>query len=107
MLVSGPSIVQSATAVGQANQVNRPEPAGKADKPNGPSFAERVGNAVNQVADQQSQAAQAAKDFEVGKTNDIAAVMVEQQVASLGFQLTLNVRNKALNAYRDIMNMPV
>jgi flagellar hook-basal body complex protein FliE len=25
----------------------------------------------------------------------------------LGFQFTLNVRNKALGAYRDIMNMPV
>ncbi|MEN9851289.1 MAG: Flagellar hook-basal body complex protein FliE, partial [Pseudomonadota bacterium] len=26
---------------------------------------------------------------------------------SLGFQLTLNLRNKALSAYKDIMNMPV
>jgi len=33
--------------------------------------------------------------------------MVEQQVASLGFQMTMQVRNKALTAYRDIMNMPV
>jgi flagellar hook-basal body complex protein FliE len=107
MLVSGPSLIQSATAAGQANQVNRPEPTGKAEKPQGPSFSERVGDAVNKVAEQQNSAAQAAKDFETGKTEDIAAVMVEQQVASLGFQLTLNVRNKALNAYRDIMNMPV
>jgi flagellar hook-basal body complex protein FliE len=28
-------------------------------------------------------------------------------VSSLGFQLTLNLRNKALSAYKDIMNMPV
>ncbi|MFD1808718.1 flagellar hook-basal body complex protein FliE [Gemmobacter lanyuensis] len=33
--------------------------------------------------------------------------MIDQQVASLGFQLSLNVRNKALTAYRDIMNMSV
>ena len=39
--------------------------------------------------------------------NDLAKVMVSQQVSSLAFQLTLNVRNKALSAYKDIMNMPV
>ena len=33
--------------------------------------------------------------------------MVDQQISSLGFQFALNVRNKALGAYRDIMNMPV
>jgi len=33
--------------------------------------------------------------------------MVSQQVSSLGFQMVLNVRNKMLSAYKDIMNMPV
>lgn len=73
----------------------------------GPDFAERLGQAVQNLSTQQSKAAEAAKDFETGRTDDIAAVMVEQQVASLGFQLTMQVRNKALTAYRDIMNMPV
>jgi len=34
-------------------------------------------------------------------------VMIQQQLSSLGFQMTLNVRNKVLSAYKDIMNMPV
>jgi flagellar hook-basal body complex protein FliE len=33
--------------------------------------------------------------------------MINQQISSVGFQLTLNIRNKALSAYKDIMNMPV
>jgi flagellar hook-basal body complex protein FliE len=66
-----------------------------------------MGGAVDQLAEAQKKAADAAKDFEMGRTEDLAGVMVEQQVASLGFQLTLQVRNKALTAYRDIMNMPV
>jgi len=37
----------------------------------------------------------------------LAKVMIGQQVSSVAFQLTLNVRNKALSAYKDIMNMPV
>ena len=31
--------------------------------------------------------------------------MINQQMASIGFQMTLNVRNKVLSAYKDIMNM--
>ena len=72
-----------------------------------PGFAERLGSAVEDVNNQQTKAAQAVKDFETGKTENLAAVMVEQQVSSLGFQMTMQVRNKALTAYRDIMNMPV
>ena len=33
--------------------------------------------------------------------------MMNQEMASLGFQMTLQVRNKVLSAYKDIMNMPV
>lgn len=73
----------------------------------GPSFGDRVSDAINNVAQSQTNAADSAKAYETGKTDDIASVMVEQQVASLGFQMTLQVRNKALSAYRDIMNMPV
>jgi len=47
------------------------------------------------------------KAYELGTENDISKVMISQQVSSLGFQLTLNVRNKMLSAYKDIMNMPV
>ena len=72
-----------------------------------PSFSERLDSGLNQVAQTQNEAAQLAKNFELGVENDIARVMVGQQVSSLAFQLTLNVRNKALSAYKDIMNMPV
>jgi flagellar hook-basal body complex protein FliE len=47
------------------------------------------------------------QNYELGKENDLAKVMVAQQVSSLGFQLALNFRNKALSAYKDILNMPV
>lgn len=73
----------------------------------GPGFGDRIRTAVDQVNTSQQQASQSAKAWEMGMENDLSAVMVDQQVASLGFQLTLNVRNKALGAYRDIMNMPL
>ena len=45
--------------------------------------------------------------YERGETTDIAAVMLARQQASLGFEATLQVRNRLLTAYKDIMSMPV
>ncbi len=72
-----------------------------------PGFADRLGAAIQNLNDSQSGADAAARAYELGERQDLAGVMVEQQVASLGFQLALNVRNRALTAYRDIMNMSV
>lgn len=77
------------------------------DQTHVPSFQERLSDGIQNVANAQNDAATLAKNFELGTENDLAKVMVGQQVSSLAFQLTLNVRNKALSAYKDIMNMPV
>lgn len=86
----------------------QPAPLGKPEAaPEGKGFADRIGDAMQDLAAAQSKATESAKAFELGKTSDLASVMVDQQISSLGFQFALNVRNKALGAYRDIMNMPV
>ena len=59
------------------------------------------------VAEAQKQAANSMKEFDLGLETDLSKVMVDQQISSLGFQLTLNIRNKMLSAYKDILNMPV
>ncbi|PWK60391.1 flagellar hook-basal body complex protein FliE [Roseicyclus mahoneyensis] len=104
MSISGVTGSQSVLAAAQSPQVQRPSTA-TADQ--GTGFSERIGDALQQVAREQNQASRMASDFELGRTDDLAAVMVQQQVSSLGFEMTLQVRNKALGAYRDIMNMPV
>ncbi len=71
------------------------------------AFGDSISTAIKSVANSQTESAKITKDFELGKETDISKVMVQQQVSSLGFQLTLNVRNKLLSAYKDIMNMPV
>lgn len=73
----------------------------------GPDFSQRLGGAVKDLAEAQTKASESAKAFEMGAETDLASVMIDQQISSLGFQMALNVRNKALGAYRDIMNMPV
>ncbi|MBO6854425.1 MAG: flagellar hook-basal body complex protein FliE [Marivivens sp.] len=87
--------------------LQKPEPVRPSERTDGPAFSERIGGAIKELNTAQAEASQAAKAFEAGEVNDLASVMVSQQVSSLGMQLALNVRNKALGAYRDIMNMPV
>ena len=70
-------------------------------------FAATLDRALDATSIQAAQATKLAEAYERGETNDLAAVMVERQKASLAFQATLQTRNKLLSAYRDIMNMPV
>lgn len=70
-------------------------------------FAQTMTNALQVVSAQQGRASELSAAYERGDTNDIVSVMVERQKASIGFEATLQVRNKLLSAYRDIMNMPV
>lgn len=71
------------------------------------NFIESMSDAIKNVSENQQKSAQMTKSFELGFENDLTKVMIQQQLASLGFQMTLNVRNKVLSAYKDIMNMPV
>ena len=70
-------------------------------------FGSKIHNALKEVAVSQNKANQITKDYELGKENDLTKVVMQQQVANIAFQLTLNVRNKVLSSYKDIMNMPV
>lgn len=86
--------------------------AGPADGAGGVSgtpgdFTSALKGALEKVNELQTNASEAAASFERGETTDIAAVMLAKQQASVGFEATLQVRNKLLSAYRDIMSMPV
>ena len=70
-------------------------------------FLQSIKNAITEVSENQTKSAELTKKYELGLETDLTKVMITQQMASLGFQMTLNVRNKVLSAYKDIMNMPV
>jgi len=70
-------------------------------------FADSLKTALEKVNGLQNDASEAAAAFERGETTDIAAVMLSKQKASMGFEATLQVRNKLLSAYKDIMSMPL
>jgi flagellar hook-basal body complex protein FliE len=71
------------------------------------SFADSLNTALQQVNTGQQEASRLSEAYERGETVDIAKVMLARQQASVGFEATLQVRNKLLSAYKDIMSMPV
>ena len=109
MAIEPSSLLQLRSAILNQNQALQ-RAAGSStavDSADGSSFSKTLVDAVRAVNDQQASATAISDSYERGDTNDIVQVMVERQKASLGFEATLQVRNKLLSAYRDIMNMPV
>jgi len=71
-------------------------------------FAAALQSAVQQVNGTQQEAAQLARDFELGKSEtNLQDVMVSMQKANISFQTMVQVRNRLVSAYHDMMNMQV
>lgn len=72
------------------------------------NFSEMLTKAVNNVNDSQQQATQLKEAFQQGDESiDISRVMIASQKANIEFQLMMQVRNRLINAYQDIMNMQI
>ncbi len=64
--------------------------------------------AVNKVNEVQKTSSSMADAYERGVAGvDITDVMIASQKASVSFQAMVQVRNKLVDAYRDVMNMPI
>lgn len=73
-----------------------------------PSIGEMMGNAIDHVNATQMHAGDLSTRYTQGDPNiDLPEVMVAMQKSSVSFQAMSQVRNKLLEAYKDIMNMPV
>ena len=71
------------------------------------SFADTLGSVLASVNVTQEQEDIATEAYERGERTDIATVALIQNRASITFEATLQVRNKLLSAYKDIINMPL
>jgi len=71
-------------------------------------FSALLQQSIASVNDTQQSAGKMAEAFETGAANiGLADVMVATQKASVSFQAMLQVRNKLVEAYQDVMNMPM
>ena len=76
-------------------------------KQTGSNFGDHMQKALAQVAEAQAHSGKMAQAFERGDETDVAKVMLAREKSSLAFEATMQIRNKLLSAYKDIVSMPV
>lgn len=93
--------LRAASAAAAGGDV-QPAPAGGAD------FAALLKSSIDQVNSAQQTAHGLAREFELGNPNaNLQDVMVSLQQANVSFQTMVQVRNKLVTAYQEIMSMQV
>lgn len=79
----------------------------KPDETEGKTFKDTVAGFISEVNDQHIEAGQQSERFIKGEPVDIHDVMITAAKAKTSFQLLMELRNKGLDLYREVMRMQV
>jgi len=101
------SVLQQMRSMTQAAQAGERNAAASGAQAAGGSFADALKQSLDRISDGQQQASSQAQAFELGAPGvALNDVMIDMQKASIGFQMGLQVRNKVVQAYQEIMSLP-
>ena len=100
--------MRAAMAAAQGGAVHGSTTSAPTAAVGGTDFASALKASLDGVAKSQSQAVDLQKAFVLGDDKvSLSDVMIQMQKANIEFQTTVQVRNKVVAAYNDIMNMQV
>lgn len=71
------------------------------------SFAETLTDAISNVNELQKNSDEKIQQLATGRTDDIAGVMITAEKADIALKTMVQVRNKIIDAYQEIMRMQV
>lgn len=81
---------------------------GQTREADAPGFGQTLTRALDGVSQTQARSSGLQQAFEMGDPRaDLARVMVAMQESQVAFRATVEVRNRLVQAYQDVMNMPV
>ena len=83
------------------------ERAGRSERPDAPSFGEALEKAITSVDDQMQRGDALGAAYVAGEEVDLHTVLLEMQKADTSFRTLVQVRNRLIEAYKEIMRMPV
>ncbi|TLS36732.1 flagellar hook-basal body complex protein FliE [Pseudalkalibacillus caeni] len=69
------------------------------------NFGDMLKNAINQVNDTQKESDLMTNKLVTGEVQDVHQVMIAAQKASIALNMTVQVRNKVIESYQEIMRM--
>ncbi len=94
--------------VGEANSLGAAAGIKKAESTEKVSFSDALKTSLDQVNQRQRTSETLSKNFVLGDDSvSLSDVMIAGQKSNIAFQATVQVRNKLVSAYQDIMNMQV
>lgn len=97
-----------AQAVARAGLDVQGNPVQRTKAPEGTGFQSALTNALKSVSNSQNEATRLQREVQLDNpTVSIEETMIAMQKAQIGFQATLQVRNRMVQAYSEIMNMQV
>ena len=73
----------------------------------GKTFAQTLTDAIGSVNEMQKESDVKAQELATGRTDDIAGVMLSAEKADIALRTMVQVRNKIIDAYQEIMRMQV
>lgn len=94
-------------SVAQMPKLTMANATAKPTETKGTSFGDVINEAINKVNDLQVDSSKKTEDFITGVSDDIHSVIIAGSKADLALQMTLQVRNKVMDAYKEIMNMQI
>lgn len=71
------------------------------------SFGKIFSDALGEVNQLQNDSQKASLDLATGKLQDVSQVVIAAEKAGIALQLTMQVRNKVVEAYQEVMRMQV
>lgn len=71
------------------------------------SFKDMLMNALSDVSSMEKESDAITEDFITGKTDNIHSVLIAAEKASIALDMVIEVRNKVLDAYNEIMRMQI
>ena len=95
--------IQPSLPVTPAEQPGALTPA----RPSGDSFSTMLGKMVTEVNAKQISASDAVNHLQTGNSVSLHQAVISMEEANVSFQLMVEVRNKLLDAYQEIMKMQV
>lgn len=73
----------------------------------GPNFLDSIKSFLRETNDLQHEAGEKIEAYVAGEEIDLHDVMIARQKAGVSFELVMEIRNKILEAYTELMRMPV
>jgi len=71
------------------------------------NFKDILIDALNNVNTLEQESAKMTEDFIAGRTDDIHSVLIASEKATISLQFIMEVRNKVMEAYQEIMRMQI